>query len=88
MTGLQQIEGPLSEAAVFLVLTIKDDDGAWDRVRTTVAGSDDLLKNVLSRDLDRSASLTVGIGASAWDRLVRRPAPKELHGPRSRPRAI
>jgi len=75
----QAVDAPLSGAAVFLVLTVSDAPGALDRVRTTLASAGDVLKNVSFRDLDAALSCTVGIGATVWTDLARRPLPRELH---------
>ena len=72
----QSIGAPLSRAAIFLVLTIGEQDAQLDQVRDVIGGIDDLVKTVGFRDLNGDLSCVVGIGSDAWDRLSpgRRPA--------------
>ncbi|KAB1656723.1 Dyp-type peroxidase [Pseudoclavibacter chungangensis] len=78
-TEPQAVDYPLTRSSVFLVLTVHDDASSVDTARATVAGIGDLVKDVALRDLTRSVSCTVGIGARIWPALVRGPAPAELH---------
>ncbi|KAF9894968.1 hypothetical protein FE257_004592 [Aspergillus nanangensis] len=75
----QPVDAPLTRSATFLVLAVKDDPKAIDTVRSTIAGIDDLSKNVSIRDLNASFACTVGIGSNIWDRLTGLPRPAELH---------
>lgn len=80
----QTIEGPLTRAAVFLVLNIVD-GAEGDRaesdsaVKDVLAGLEDLVKTVGFRDPRSSLSCTVGIGDRVWARLAGAPKPAELH---------
>ncbi|KAJ4504773.1 hypothetical protein HRR78_002486 [Exophiala dermatitidis] len=78
----QRVDAPLTQSATFLVLTINDknDAAAISTVRSTLAGLDDLSKNVAIRDLQASFACTVGIGSEAWDQVTNGLArPGELH---------
>ncbi|KAJ7249202.1 hypothetical protein B0H12DRAFT_1219961 [Mycena haematopus] len=75
----QKVDAPLTQAATFLVLTVKDTPEATRTVRSTVASVDDLAKNVAVRDLSAQFACTVGIGSNVWDRVTKLPRPAELH---------
>ncbi|WP_294092459.1 Dyp-type peroxidase [Sphingomonas sp.] len=75
----QSVEAPLSQAAVFLVVTVGADDQALATVRETLAGIDDLIKTVGFRDLAGRLSCVVGIGHDLWRRLDTGALPAELH---------
>jgi putative iron-dependent peroxidase len=83
----QSIEAPLSQAAVFLVLSIGADAKALAVARQCVADIGSLTRAVGFRDLGGRLSCNVGIGSAAWDRLgqPRRPAQlrpfQEIRGP-------
>lgn len=66
---VQSIEAPLSQAAIFLVLDVRDEAGAIDTVRSVLGGIDDLVKTVGFRDLSARLSCIAGIGSDLWDRL-------------------
>lgn len=75
----QPVDAPLTDAAVFLVLTIADDDVATGVVRDVLSGLDDLVKTVGFRDPRSRFTCTVGIGARVWTRLTGKTLPTELH---------
>lgn len=75
----QNIEGPLTATAIFLTVTIVDHDEADATVRETVAGLEDLVKNVGFRDPVSDLSCTVGIGDRVWARIAGPRRPAELH---------
>jgi len=75
----QTVDAPLTQAAIFLVLTIRDTDTAIDTVRSALADAGGLIKSVAFRGLGSSFSCTVGIGARVWPTLVRKPLPAQLH---------
>lgn len=69
---------PLSQSAIFLVVTIRDGGQAAGLARDTIVDIADLVKTVGFRDLDARLSCVVGIGAVAWPRLTTSSAPAEL----------
>jgi putative iron-dependent peroxidase len=84
----QEVLGPLTEAAMFLVLTVRS--GGEPVVRELLADVSGLTRSVGFRGLEAGLSCVVGIASAAWDRLFGGPRPAELHpfralaGPRHR----
>jgi putative iron-dependent peroxidase len=74
----QSIDAPLSQAAVFLVVTVASEQTALAKVCSTLDGLDDLVKTVGFRDLSARLSCIVGIGRDLWDRLHFDKRPQEL----------
>ena len=68
---------PLTEAAIFLTLTVED--GAEDGVRDVLADASGLKRSVGFRIPEGELTLVVGIGDTIWDRLFGSPRPAELH---------
>jgi len=75
----QPVDAPLTQAAMFLVLTIDPEPKHLDAVRSFCADLPGLLRSVGFRDLDGHLSCITGFGSAAWDRLFGSPRPKELH---------
>ncbi|KAJ5823895.1 Dyp-type peroxidase [Penicillium robsamsonii] len=75
----QRVDAPLTQSAIFLVVSVTDKPDAIQTVRSTLAGVDGLAKNVSIRDLNAQFACTVGIGSDIWDRLTGLPRPSELH---------
>ena len=75
----QSVDAPLTESAIFLVLTVADGPDARATVRSTLGSVADISKNVAFRDLRASLSCTVGIGSDIWDAVTGLPRPRELH---------
>ena len=74
----QRVDAPLSQFAVFLVVTIGPGADDLRTAREVVAGLDDLAKTVGFRDMSANLSCVVGIGSAAWERLGRTGRPAEL----------
>jgi putative iron-dependent peroxidase len=68
---------PLTEAAIFLVLTV--DVGAEQAVRELLADASGLRRSVGFRIPDGDLTCVVGIGSELWDRLLGSPRPTDLH---------
>ncbi|OIW26641.1 Dyp-type peroxidase, partial [Coniochaeta ligniaria NRRL 30616] len=75
----QAVDAPLTSSAIFLVLTVSASPDATKKVRSTVAGIGDLVKNVAFRDLSAAFTCTVGVGSDVWDAVTGLPRPAELH---------
>ena len=75
----QPVFAPLTRAAIFLVVTVRPDAEAIDRVRDLCGALAGLIRSVGFRDLDGRLSCVMGLGSQAWDRLVPSSRPKELH---------
>ncbi len=74
----QNIDAPLSQAAVFLVVTVRAGAEAMKHARGVVADISGLVRTVGFRDLQGRLSCNVGIGSNAWDRLGRPTRPAQL----------
>ena len=72
----QAILTPLTEAAIFLTLTV--DEGAEDAVRDVLADVGGLRRSVGFRIPEGELACVVGAGAAVWDRLFGSPRPAEL----------
>jgi putative iron-dependent peroxidase len=85
-TEPQAILTPISEAAIFLTLTV--DPGAEASVRDTLSDVSGLKRSVGFRIPEGDLTCVVGVGAAVWDRLFGPPRPsglhpfRELNGPR------
>jgi porphyrinogen peroxidase len=73
----QAVLTPLTEAAIFVVLTV--DPGAEDAVRDLLADLSGLRRSVGFRIPEGALSCVAGIGSELWDRLFGGPRPAELH---------
>lgn len=77
MTRSQPIVHPLTGAALFLVLTLKE--GGEEDARSLLADLQGLRRAVGFRVPDSQLTCVVGIGSDAWDRLFSGPRPAQLH---------
>ncbi|KAJ5440337.1 Dyp-type peroxidase [Penicillium cf. griseofulvum] len=75
----QRVDAPLTQSAIFLVVSVTNKPDAIETVRSVLADIDGLAKNVSIRDLSAQFACTVGIGSDIWDRLTGLPRPSELH---------
>jgi porphyrinogen peroxidase len=73
----QAILSPITEAAIFLVLTV--DAGAEDDVLDVLADVSGLKRSVGFRLPEGELTCVTGIGSSLWDRLFGAPRPAGLH---------
>jgi porphyrinogen peroxidase len=75
----QPVTIPITRAAIFLVVTIKQ--GAKNRsiIRSFCADLAALVRSVGFRELEGSLSCVLGFGSEAWDRIFGKPRPAELH---------
>jgi putative iron-dependent peroxidase len=74
----QPVLSPITEAAIFLTLTIAS--GAEDEVRDALSDVTSLKRSVGFRAPEGELTCIVGIGADAWDRMFGAPRPSGLHG--------
>src|SRR6201996_2278027 len=75
----QPVLGPLTRAAIFLVVTVKPDAASYASIRSFCGDIAGLIRAVEFRDIDAGLTCIVGFGSNAWDRLFGRPRPAELH---------
>jgi porphyrinogen peroxidase len=73
----QPVLAPLTNAAIFLVLTV--DPGGEDTVRDLLGDWAGLQRAVGFRNPGAPLACVAGIGSQAWDRLFGGPRPAELH---------
>ena len=75
----QPVVGPLTRAAIFLVVAVKP--GAENRasLRSFCGDLAGLVRAVEFRGLDAGLSCVIGFGSEAWNRLFGAPRPAELH---------
>jgi putative iron-dependent peroxidase len=74
----QSVDAPLSNSAVFLVVTVAETQAALATISSVLGGLDDLVKTVGFRDLSGRLSCIAGVGRDLWDRLHPNGRPKEL----------
>jgi porphyrinogen peroxidase len=75
----QPVVGPLTRAAIFLVLCIDRDEDAYARLRSFCADLSGLIRAVEFRDVEAGLTCIAGFGSDAWGRLFGAPRPAELH---------
>ncbi|AZV38619.1 peroxidase [Komagataeibacter xylinus] len=79
MATPQPIDTKLTQAAVFLVLTLSADTEVGPQVRDLMGDLSSLVRGVGFRIDDGRLSCITGIGSEAWDRLFGAPRPMDLH---------
>lgn len=75
----QTVVGPLTRAAIFLVVCIRQDEDAYAQLRSFSADLSGLVRAVEFRDVEAGLTCVVGFGSDAWDKLFGAPRPAELH---------
>jgi len=75
----QEILGPLTRAAIFLVVTVKPEPESYDTVRSFCGDLAGLIRAVEFRDIDAGLTCIAGFGSDVWDPLFGSPRPAELH---------
>jgi putative iron-dependent peroxidase len=75
----QPVAGPLTRAAIFLVVSIRQDVDAYPRLRAFCADLSGLIRAVEFRDVEAGLTCVAGFGSNAWDKLFGAPRPAELH---------
>jgi putative iron-dependent peroxidase len=73
------VAGPLTPAAIFLIVKIRPGPETLETVRTFCADLPAIIRAVEFRDADAGLSCILGIGSQAWDDLFGLPRPAELH---------
>jgi porphyrinogen peroxidase len=76
-TEPQAVLSPITEAAIFLVVTVNAD--ASDDVRELLADVNGLRRSVGFRLPEGALTCVVGIGSNLWDRVFGTPRPAGLH---------
>lgn len=74
----QDIDTPLTGAAIFLVVTVDPGQAALSTVIDALDGLEDLVKTVAFRDQAATLSCILGISRPAWDRMSPDHRPRDL----------
>lgn len=75
----QTVVGPLTRAAIFLVVSIRAEQDYRATLRAFCAGLAGLIRAVEFRDVEAGLTCVVGFGSEAWDKIFGAPRPAELH---------
>ncbi|MEP7353162.1 MAG: Dyp-type peroxidase [Acidobacteriota bacterium] len=75
----QDVVSPLTRAAIFLVVCIRQGEDAYADLRGFFAGLSGLIRAVEFRDVEGGLTCVAGFGSDAWDKLFGAPRPAELH---------
>ena len=75
----QNMVAPLTRAAIFLVVCIRQDPDAYALLRSFCADLSGLIRAVEFRDIEAGLTCVVGFEADSWDKLFGSPRPAELH---------
>jgi putative iron-dependent peroxidase len=75
----QTVVAPLTRAAMFLVVCIRQDPDACALLRSFCADLSGLIRAVEFRDIEAGLTCVVGFGSDGWDKLFGSPRPAELH---------
>ncbi len=75
----QTVVAPLTRAAIFLVVCIRQAPDACALLRSFCADLAGLIRAVEFRDIEAGLTCVVGFGSDAWDKLFGSPRPAELH---------
>src|SRR5580698_8307450 len=75
----QPVAGPLTRAAIFLVLKIDPGSEALEDIRALCGDLSAIVRAVEFRDIEGGLLCVMGFGSEAWDRLFGSPRPAELH---------
>jgi putative iron-dependent peroxidase len=75
----QNVVGPLTRSAIFLVLCIRQDEDAYAYLRKFCAGLSGLIRAVEFRDIEAGLTCVAGFGSAAWNKLFGALRPAELH---------
>jgi putative iron-dependent peroxidase len=74
----QPVVGPLTRAAIFLVVNIGTEQDGYPRLRSFFANFAGLVRAVEFRNIEAGLTCIVGFGSEVWDKLFGTPRPAEL----------
>ena len=76
----QPVLGPLTRAAIFLVVTVKPEAQSYAAVRSFCGDLAGFIRAVEFRDIEAGLTCIAGFGSDAWDRLFENPdQPNFIH---------
>ncbi|MFS3135034.1 Dyp-type peroxidase [Gluconacetobacter sacchari] len=79
MATPQPVDAKLTQAAIFLVVTLDESESINAQVRDLMGDLSSLVRGVGFRIPDGRLSCVTGIGSRAWDQLFGTPRPRDLH---------
>lgn len=75
----QAIVAPLTRAAIFMVVCVRQDQDSYTALRSFCADLSGLIRAVEFRDIEAGLSCIASFGSDAWNKLFGSPRPAELH---------
>ena len=75
----QNVIAPLTRAAIFLVVCMRQERDALALLRSFCADLSGLIRAVEFRDIEAGLTCVIGFGSDSWDKLFGSPRPAELH---------
>jgi putative iron-dependent peroxidase len=75
----QAVVGPLTRAAIFLIVCVRNERESYALLRSFCADLSGLIRAVEARDMEGGLACVAGFGSEAWDKLFGSPRPAELH---------
>lgn len=75
----QTVAGPLTRAAIFLVVCVRPQEANYAAVRAFCGDLAGLVRAVEFRDVEAGLTCVAGFGSEIWDKLFGAPRPAELH---------
>ena len=75
----QTVAGPLTRAAIFLVVCVRPEEANYAAVRAFCGDLAGLVRAVEFRDVEAGLTCVAGFGSEIWDKLFGAPRPAELH---------
>ena len=75
----QPVVGPLTRAAIFLVVCVRRDEDAYSSLRSFCEGLSGLIRAVEFRDMEAGLTCITGFGSDVWNHLFGASRPAELH---------
>jgi porphyrinogen peroxidase len=75
----QPVLAPLTRAAIFLVVCVKQDHGSYMTVRSLCGDLPGIFRAVDFRRIEAGLSCVAGFGSDVWEQILGKPRPKELH---------
>ena len=75
----QPVLAPLTRAAIFLVVCVKQDHMSCTAVRSLCGDLPGIFRAVDFRRVEAGLSCVAGFGSDAWEQILEKPRPKELH---------
>jgi porphyrinogen peroxidase len=75
----QPVVGALTRSAIFLVLSVRQGEDAYARLRAFCGDLSGLIRAVEFRDIEAGLTCVAGFGSDVWDKLFGAPRPAELH---------